>query len=303
MAGVIQGTSEIHRPRKLYSEVLKERRRYEHNEAVTVSEGIVGEPTVAWDYRVIKGKWDVPEDAKRFRKCDAIRSWNERSLRKVLNHKRDKNAELSEEVQAAVSKLRQLQLTETETPEATKGIVKTAREKSPKNQKKSTNEDQPKETVTLQQLWNEFVLATRVKSGWYEKLPKKGCYCGKARISYPHWPPTSEEESMEQFSYCMNDYNDHRRNLVMRWWEHFNEFANMLTWNVSERQSYYQEAAEMIRLHSRIVQRELERSLTHKRRPKGWSCEEYCDKVLTKKQVSCLCHCGEHRDCCPIHSY
>jgi hypothetical protein len=307
MAGVAKDVSEAHRPKRLYSEVLKQRRRYEPSEASTEREkrGIVGEPTVNWDYKLVRGKWDVPEDAKRFRKHVAIKSWNKRSLKNVLKQEKDETMELDGNLREAVDKLKQLQLTELEGDplKVMKRTMLTAAEKVPEERKRNTSEDQPKEMVTLQQLWNEFVLATRVKHKRYEKLPKKGCSCGKASIGYPHWPPTSEEESVEQFNYCMNDYNGHRRNLVLRWWEHFNEFAVMTKWNVSERQSYYKEAADLIRLNSLIVRKELERSLSHRKRPKSWSCESYCEKVLTEKQVACLCHCGEHRDECPVHSF
>jgi hypothetical protein len=224
----------------------------------------------------------------------------------------------SEDLQETMNKLKSLQMNDhyesmneiaTNTQEHIPNEVKTRRQipeiATMEQQRKVeiNDQDQLKETITLQQLWKEFVLAVRVKLGWYEKLPKRGCFCGKARISYPHWPPSSEEEAMKQFEYCMNNQNEHRRNLVLRWWEHFNEFANMQIWNVSECQGRYKEAADMIRMNSLIVQKELERSLSHRKRPKGWSCEEYCEKVLTKKQVSCLCHCSEHRDVCPTHSY
>jgi hypothetical protein len=293
-------------PRKLYSEVLKQERRYEQNEASTGNEkGIVGEPTIGWDYKLVKGKWDVPNDAKRYRKYVAIRSWNKRSLSKALNGKATETLDVDDGVREAIKSLSALQLTELEK------VYGKVRDKKPltaigdmPEKKKQSSEDRTlKEMVTLRQLWNEFVLATRIENGYYGKLPKKGCSCGRARISYPHWPPTSEAESAEQFNYCMDDNNGHRRNLVLRWWEHFNKFANMEKWEVSEQQKYYKDAADLIRLNSLVVQRELERSLTHRKRPKSWSCENYCDKVVTEKQVSCLCHCGEHRDSCPIHSY
>jgi hypothetical protein len=310
MAGVFERASEAHVPKKLYSEALKERRRYEPNEAVAANEraGAVEKLTTSWNYEVVKGKWDVPESAKRIRKNIAARRCNRRSLENVVTRKEKKDMKFNEELQRAVDELKELRIIEHE-EQLPKTAIKAQRymprisTEAPERKMKGPNKDQPREAIDLRQLWKEFVLATRVKQGWYEKLPKKGCFCGKARISYPHWPPTSEEEAEEQFNYCMNNYNEHRRNLVLRWWEHFNEFANMLTWNVSERQSYYKEAAEMIRSQSLIVQKELERSLTHRKRPKSWSCENYCDKVLTEKQASCLCHCGEHRDECPVHSY
>ena len=73
----------------------------------------------------------------------------------------------------------------------------------------------------------------------------------------------------------MNDDNEHRRNLVLRWWEFFNEIANIKPWNMSERQDHYIVAERLIRENSEVVQKELEKSLTHAKRPKGWRCNEY----------------------------
>jgi hypothetical protein len=306
MAKVAEDVNGACRPRQLYSEVLKQRRRYIDNEANLAQEQeINGEPAIGWDYKLVKGKWDVSEDAKRYRKYVAIRSWNKRTLGKALRSSREVALEVEEDVQKAIDSLTRLQVTKTEkeAPEVSSKNVLTVAGRAPNRKERIKEKDYSKELVTLRQLWDEFVLATRIGNGYYDKLPRKGCRCGRARISYPHWPPTSEAESAEQFNYCMDDNNGHRRNLVLRWWEHFNKFANMEKWEVSEQQKYYKDAADLIRLNSLIVQKELERSLTHRKRPKSWSCENYCDKVLTEKQVSCLCHCGEHRDSCPIHSY
>jgi hypothetical protein len=307
---VIRMSDEVHLPRKLYSEVLKERRRYELNEAIATDEDLAtkNELTASWDYKVVRGKWDVPEKAKRIRKSVVVRKCHQRDLKKVIQGKDRRSVELDKDLQKTINELRKLRITEREEQplEATalaQQITPEVSAEVPQRELKEVNGNQLGEMVTLRQLWKEFVLTVRVKQGWYEKLPQRGCFCGKARISYPHWPPSSEEEAEEQFNYCMNDQNVHRRNLVLRWWEHFNELANILTWNASERQSYYKEAAEMIRMKSLIVRKELERSLTHGKRPKSWSCESYCEKVLSEKQASCLCHCGEHRDKCPIHSY
>jgi hypothetical protein len=319
MAEVTKRTSKIHEPRKLYSKAHENRRRYEPSEAVAANEKTeMRRPLTNWEYKEVKGKWDVSRKDKEVRRNIAIRNCNRRSLENALNGRSRRNMRFSEDLQGTMNKLKSLQINDhcettnevaTDTQKRILDEVK-ARKQIPeiatieqRRRAQKNDQDQLREIVTLQKLWKEFVLAVRVKQGWYEELPKRGCFCGKARISYPHWPPSSEEEAMKQFEYCMNDQNEHRRNLALRWWEHFNEFANLQVWDVSERQERYKEAADMIRINSLVVQKELERSLTHRKRPKGWSCEEYCEKVLTRKQVSCLCHCGEHRDVCPTHSY
>ena len=135
------------------------------------------------------------------------------------------------------------------------------------------------------------------------QIGKGRCLCRKGGIGYPHWPPTSIEEATEQFELCRNDDNEHRRNLVIRWWSFFNDIANITPWEMSEPQQRYRDAERLIKGSSMVVQRELERSTTiRKKRAKGWRCQEYCEEVLREGRCSCICHCGEHRDECPIHS-
>ena len=166
-------------------------------------------------------------------------------------------------------------------------------------------ETQEKRRQQLYRLWKEFVISTRIKAGRYDRLPALGegrCRCGRARISYPHWPPTSIEEADAQFEYCIDEQNEHRRPLVINWWRHFNEFASMEEWTASEPQQRYRDAEAAIREMSPVVQRELERTTKVQKRPKGWSCREYCEKVLMENRCECLCFCVEHHDECPTHS-
>jgi hypothetical protein len=115
----------------------------------------------------------------------------------------------------------------------------------------------------LYALWMEFAYSERHKEKWFERMPtlgKKRCICGKSRIGYPHWPPTSIEEATEQFELCQNDYNEHRRNLVIKWWGFFNDIANITPWKVSEPQQRYIDAERNTRESSQLVQHDRRQS-------------------------------------------
>jgi hypothetical protein len=252
-----------------------------------------------WECRVVRGKWEIPTHEKEKRKTIAVNRCNRKALGNAINGRAKEKCKKEEpEIEEAIQRLKQLRITDPqESAVAVKG-------KKRRNQQQGSEGPKDKR-IELEELWLEFTLAERIKHGWYEKMPNGGqgkCACGRASISYPHWPPSTKEEALRQFEYTMRNENEHRRNLVLRWWEHFNDFANMTPWTACERQGRYKEAAELIKEHSIIVQRELERSWMHEKRPKGWRCHEYCEIVISKKGVSCLCHCGQHRDQCPIHS-
>jgi hypothetical protein len=174
-----------------------------------------------------------------------------------------------------------------------------------RRQQTAREETRDRRRRRLYGLWKEFVISSRIREGLYNKLPTIGegrCRCGKARISYPHWPPTSTNEADAQFEYRIDEQNTHRRPLVINWWRHFNELANMKEWTASEPQQRYRDAEAIIREESPIVQQELERSTKVRKRPKEWSCREYCEKVLEESRCECLCFCSEHHDECPTHS-
>ena len=62
-------------------------------------------------------------------------------------------------------------------------------------------DSRPKEGSTdkLFSLWMEYVRSTRAQEGLYGWLPRLGqgrCHCGRSRMSFPHWPPTSFEEAV-----------------------------------------------------------------------------------------------------------
>src|ERR1700684_2684617 len=129
----------------------------------------------------------------------------------------------------------------------------TATDKIERQQEVTTKDSR----TELYGLWMEFAITERIKNGWYDKMPNLGegrCQCRRGRISYPHWPPTSIEEATEQFELCQDDNNEHRRSLVIQWWNHFNGFANIVEWKASEKQQRYRDAEELIRESSVKVQ-------------------------------------------------
>jgi hypothetical protein len=171
-----------------------------------------------------------------------------------------------------------------------------------------TGNNASKSTKELLELWMEYVYSTRMQEGLYDWLPELGrgrCYCGKSRTSFPHWPPTSLEEAEAQFQKCFEERNTHRKYLAHCWWIFINNFANMEPWTVSEPQQRYKDGQEEIRRRCPAVAEELDNDTKLKlpKRPRGWRCDEYCEPTLKERRCSCLCHCEQHRDQCPIHSY
>jgi hypothetical protein len=280
----VERTIGMNKTGMLYSKAHELRRRETLSEAVVTNEKEIQiVPENDWEYRVVKGRWNVPSKEQKERKAACVRQCHQKILGKVVKSRAaNKKQEFEKETELAIKELKELQLMEIRQDLPKREIDTKETRRAPRDIEKEYYEKESK----LQKLWMEFVLSTRIKQGWNDELPKlnvEGCLCGKSRIGYPHWPPTSKEEALQQFRYSMNKDNVHRRNLVMRWWEYFNDLAHMTPWTASKWQGRYMEAAELIKENSEIVQRELERSLTHRKRPKEWSCENYCDKVLKKK--------------------
>jgi hypothetical protein len=127
------------------------------------------------------------------------------------------------------------------------------------------------------------------------------CRCGKGRMSFPHWPPTSFEEAVAQYEMCLEKGNRHRRYLAYSWWSFINNFATMEPWTIRKRQKRYQDGEKEIRQRCPTVTEELDKCREPPVRPKGWRCYEFCEPILKERKCSCLCHCRHHRDECPVH--
>jgi hypothetical protein len=69
--------------------------------------------------------------------------------------------------------------------------------------------------------WLAFIYNSRHSEGKHANLiiPEKRCvcFCGRARISYPHWPPTTLPEAFDQLDCLLGDHNCHRRYLAHQW--------------------------------------------------------------------------------------
>ncbi|KAN0067287.1 hypothetical protein V8E54_007516 [Elaphomyces granulatus] len=144
-------------------------------------------------------------------------------------------------------------------------------------------EDSQKEIVLLK-LWMEFIYSERSRSGMCGLLPKMGkgnCECEGSRMAYPHWPPTSFEEATEQFDYCMQQRNTHRRYLANSWWIFFNKLGFQET---ADKRKMCEEKAALIESNCAYFQEELvkeENRIT--KRPNGWRCFEYCEPKIREK--------------------
>jgi hypothetical protein len=300
--------------RKVVREIMSEIRRSVNEQQktnpqeATISWKLVRNPNKAhsWEYQVVTRGWRIGQREKKKRRILGRMGCYERILTRTFTNNEDalkvrKGPRWSTEIEAAIRGLVELQEFG-RIAEKRKETI-TANEEN-RQQKGNDAADQGKKRQRLYRLWKEFVMSSRIKKGWYEQLTSLGegkCRCGRSRISYPHWPPTSIEEADAQFEYSLDENNEHRRTIVIEWWRHFNELANMEEWSASESQQRYKDAEETIREASPIVQRELERTTKVQKRPKGWTCREYCEKVLTENRCECLCFCAEHRDECPTH--
>jgi hypothetical protein len=266
----------------------------------------------SWEYKVVTRGWTIGPQEKKKRLILGRIGCYARTLERLfekreITKRKWNQPKWNERIKEAIQGLIQLRSNEQSGMKQQAGPKPTTIETNLEQRRQRTvkREDRSKRKQQLYGLWKEFVISSRIKEGLYSRLPtiEEGrCQCGRARISYPHWPPTSTNEADAQFEYCIDERNEHRRHLVIDWWRHFNDLANIREWTASEPQQRYRDAEAIIREESPIVQQELERSTRIRKRPKGWSCREYCEKVLEANRCECLCFCSEHRDECPTYS-
>jgi hypothetical protein len=165
-----------------------------------------------------------------------------------------------------------------------------------------TEFDEASSTTELLVLWMKYVYYTRTQEGLNDQLPKLGrrrCLCGKSQMSFPHWPPTSQNEAEVQLQMCFEERNSHRKYLAHCWWSFINDIANMEPWIGREPQQRYKDGREEILRRCPAVAEEQRMVTRLPRRPRGWRCNNYCEVTLKERRCSCLCHCKQHRDQCP----
>jgi hypothetical protein len=95
----------------------------------------------------------------------------------------------------------------------------------------------------------EFVYSERIQDGMYEDLVNagKGCICGKGRMSFPHWPPTSFSEARALFESRLDKENTHRKHVARSWWAFVARIAAIRPWKQQIKQEIYLQKEREIR--------------------------------------------------------
>jgi len=120
--------------------------------------------------------------------------------------------------------------------------------------------------------------------------------CGKGRMSFPHWPPTSFNEAL--FDNCLDEENTHRKHITRSWWAFVARIAAIRPWKQQIKQEVYIQKEREIRERYGIRFDE-DTPVRHQKRKAD--CQGICEPTLRKKRYACLCHCGHHREECPVH--
>ena len=165
--------------------------------------------------------------------------------------------------------------------------------------------------------WLAFVRSERQKDGLSSFLPSfhsvqksaVQCYCGKSAISFPHWPPTSYDEAIEQLRFLLGKQIGHRKYLASQWLAFVNQNAFLDSSPDQSARKWYRYLADMIEARCPIFvelremeeKEELQR-YARLRYCKALSCTAFCQPSLNDPdRFCCLCHCRHHREVCPVH--
>jgi hypothetical protein len=153
----------------------------------------------------------------------------------------------------------------------------------------------------LYDIWMEFVYSERIQDGMYGNLVetnKEGCMCGKGRMTFPHWPPTSFNEAKSLFDNCLNEENTHRKHITRSWWAFVAIIAAIRPWKQQIKQEIYIQKEREIRERCDI---RFDEDTPVKRQRRKADCQGICEPTLRKQRYACLCDCGHHREECPVH--
>jgi len=97
----------------------------------------------------------------------------------------------------------------------------------------------------LRKSWLSFVRHELKQLGMSSRLPSSSaCFCGKSWISYPHWPPSTYEESVEQFRSLLSSPRPPRPSLASCWLS----FLSRTDWAQRQRNSACDDHSSMVRL-------------------------------------------------------
>jgi hypothetical protein len=154
--------------------------------------------------------------------------------------------------------------------------------------------------------WLTYVQSEREKQteDSYVRLGSGRC-CGKSQSSYPHWPPTGQQEALDQLQCLLGRSYPHRDYLAECWLS--NLFGQLLP--VEGRGPGSKTAGDLKRTISLIqkscpallrLDRQIADEATKPKR-RRMDCEGICEPVLVENRSDCLCCCPFHREECPAH--
>ena len=150
----------------------------------------------------------------------------------------------------------------------------------------------------LKKSWLSYVrlqLEDEGKPSYLPSIERSGsnryCLCNKGSISYPHWPPSSYEESIDQLFIFLLHPRPSRPTLAFCWLSFIQkdpkDSENML--------SLAQRSCPIFSLS--WPSKEPKQMSTWQRD----DCANFCESVLEEGTCYCLCCCPYHREECPAH--
>ena len=158
-----------------------------------------------------------------------------------------------------------------------------------------TNQAQPiphDDFQALKKAWEIYIGEETEEEGRAKVLAHKKswklCDCGKSRMSYPHWPPTTYEEGMDQLRCLLGQ--SHRLYLAHCWVSRLRQ------------QSAAEYTIALVQENCPTVKSSHSDGGSRPKAPhQKANCETTCKPVLRENTCHCLCRCGRHREECPVH--
>ena len=154
----------------------------------------------------------------------------------------------------------------------------------------------------LKKSWLAFVRDEKRKEGETGYLPSgrnmlTACHCGKSKTSFPHWPPSTYEEAVEQLRCLIGESFPHRLYLANCW------IISLRKKLVTVQEQPSQRNVEGT-IHLVEANCELERysgGEPLRRNACKVDCKTICEPILKANSCYCLCCCRRHREECPVH--
>ena len=154
----------------------------------------------------------------------------------------------------------------------------------------------------LKNAWLTFARDERRKEGETAYLPNCrnsmiACHCGKSRTSFPHWPPSTYEEAVEQLRCLIGESFPHRQYLGYCWRTYL--YQKLATDREPASQQNLEKAISLVESNCEIEKYSGGDPLV--RNVREVNCTAICEPILVDNSSHCLCSCRRHREECPVH--